>query len=265
MARIPQRLLASIPSSSSSSSPSTLQQATARLPPSLAACTRCSTTTTTLPHGRRHLMTAKYPDSAPRKTDDDDDESVVATRWDGMEHMGSEKSVRRAGEPAVEFRRFISARGKAQSDRALTGVFEGVFKATDGSWRGVALDDLGVKFRAIKQIMQQTGRIIPDPIIHEVRTAGALFAHMRQQNTQTQTTKSTKTQNGTARVADVMRTRELAANVHVSSRRRTMQSRESAIGRWKVVQKALMERHLPLYRETHDWDAGRVRGRRGCV
>ena len=85
--------------------------------------------------------------------------------------------------------------------------------------------------------MQLTGIIIPDPVIKSSNTAQTLLRHLI-------------TPPKPSKVIDALTQRgELAElpNVSVYGRRQTPVDRERSVGRWKVIEKELKERGLPVF------------------
>ena len=122
----------------------------------------------------------------------------------------------------------------------------------DDSWRTVALFDLDMKFavmsdvlrfnlhslthlQVLKRVMQLSGKRIPDPEIQEIHDSKSLLASL---------VKKPKPQ----KLVEILHTKDLAdlPNVQISDRRLTYIDKEKEVGRWKVIERELEARGLPV-------------------
>ena len=124
----------------------------------------------------------------------------------------------------------------------------------DDSWRNITFDDLGIKFavsscsrcnsykyspltfsQVIKRVMQLTGMRIPDPDIQRITNTKTLVSQLVQEPKP-------------KKLAENLFANEVSGlpNVQISERRFTPIDREKEVGRWKVIEKELTERGLPL-------------------
>ncbi len=91
-------------------------------------------------------------------------------------------------------------------------------------------------FQVVKRVMRYTGVRISDPVIDQCPTAGALFRQL-------------KTKPKPKKLAEALKAitplTELP-NVNLSERRVTSIDKDRAVGRWKVIEQALLERDLPV-------------------
>ncbi len=84
--------------------------------------------------------------------------------------------------------------------------------------------------------MQLTGIRIPDPEIDSIKTANGLLGHLIKKP-------KPKKLAETLKLSDKLQT---LPNLHIMDRRYTPIDKEKAVGRWKVVEKELRERGLPV-------------------
>lgn len=97
----------------------------------------------------------------------------------------------------------------------------------------------------MKRTMQLTGRRIPDSAINSITSVQDLVEHF------VTPPKPRKVSEALAQKQDLLK----LPNVTVSSRRITPIDKETAIGRWKVVEQELIERGLPVTRKVHWGDS----------
>ncbi|KAK4695682.1 hypothetical protein P7C71_g2119, partial [Lecanoromycetidae sp. Uapishka_2] len=122
---------------------------------------------------------------------------------------------------------------EAASYHILGGEYE--IKPADDSWRNISLDDPQIKFAVIKRVMQLTGVRIPDPDISSITSTKALLGHL---------VRKPKAK----RLAESLFANEVAElpNVQIVDRRYTPIDKEKEVGRWKVIEKELTARGLPI-------------------
>ena len=85
--------------------------------------------------------------------------------------------------------------------------------------------------------MQLTGIRIPDPAIKSANTTQALLGHL------ITPPKSHKLSETLAQNEDLLR----LSNIRVYEKRITSVDKEKSIGRWKLIEKELQERELPVF------------------
>lgn len=89
--------------------------------------------------------------------------------------------------------------------------------------------------------MQLTGSRIPDPLIHNLSTTKALFAHL-------------VTKPKPRKLAEFLQLKEELKglpNLQMMDRRYTPIDREKEVGRWKVIERELQRRDLPITGHTY--------------
>ena len=109
-------------------------------------------------------------------------------------------------------------------------------KAWGPSWKATQLRDPFVRFYTVKRIQKLTGHIIPDGKLVAIKTIGALISHV-------------VTPPKAKKLAEEIQTRgELLdlPNVHVYERRITPVDKENMVGRWKIIERELQKRGLPV-------------------
>ena len=93
-----------------------------------------------------------------------------------------------------------------------------------------------IVFKVLKRVMQLTGRRIPDSEIEGIGSAKALLGHL---------VKKPKAK----KLAESLLVNErltALSNVQILDRRYTPMDREKEVGRWKVIEKELIRRSLPV-------------------
>ncbi|KAI9744115.1 MAG: hypothetical protein M1818_002267 [Claussenomyces sp. TS43310] len=106
----------------------------------------------------------------------------------------------------------------------------------DPSWLQVSLHDPAVKFAVLKRTMQLTGHRIPDAAINTVSTVQDVLNQLI-------------TPPKPRRLAEALELKEELVslpNVKISGRRITPIDKEVSAGRWKVIEKELESRGLPV-------------------
>ncbi|KAI9856000.1 MAG: hypothetical protein M1813_009325 [Trichoglossum hirsutum] len=104
------------------------------------------------------------------------------------------------------------------------------------TWLSIPLTNPGFKFAVLKRTIQLTGCLLPDPQIHALTTTSSLLNHL-------------VTPPPPKKLAEVLGEDDTLVdlpNVRVFDRRVTPVDREKAVGRWKVIEKELEERGLPV-------------------
>ncbi|MCJ1355689.1 MAG: hypothetical protein MMC33_005681 [Icmadophila ericetorum] len=106
----------------------------------------------------------------------------------------------------------------------------------DDSWISVSFTDPALKFAIFKRVMQLTGRRISDPEISKIDTAKDLLLHL------------TKKPKPKKLAEQLLKKEDLLAipSVKIRERRFTPIDREKEVGRWKVIEKELEKRGLPV-------------------
>ncbi|KAF5130266.1 hypothetical protein E5D57_006604 [Metarhizium anisopliae] len=129
-----------------------------------------------------------------------------------------------------------------------------MLKTWDASWKGLVLDDQ-LKFALRKRLYQLTGTLIADAKLgaaHTVRHVLTLAAKQPQPK----------------KLAELLETRsdvQELANVKVHSRKIGPIDKETALGRWKVIEEELTKRGLPVTgtagmskNKERDWISGKI-------
>ncbi|KAI9827856.1 MAG: hypothetical protein M1832_004345 [Thelocarpon impressellum] len=104
------------------------------------------------------------------------------------------------------------------------------------AWHSVPLAELATKFAILKRVSQLTGHRIPDPAITRVSTVADLLA------TLTAPSKAKKLAQALTTDARL----QALPNVAVFARRVTPIDLEKKVGRWKVIERELRARGLPV-------------------
>ncbi|KAH6678376.1 ribosomal subunit 39S-domain-containing protein [Halenospora varia] len=106
----------------------------------------------------------------------------------------------------------------------------------DPSWLQISVEDPDVKFAVIKRTLQLTGVKVPDAAIRSAKTAKTLLSHL------VTPPKPRKLIDALAQQEDLLN----LPNVRVYSQRITPIDREKEVGRWKLIEKELEARGLPV-------------------
>ncbi|KAI9881269.1 MAG: hypothetical protein M1830_005555 [Pleopsidium flavum] len=125
----------------------------------------------------------------------------------------------------------VTHRGKASTPSIQQDTL-----SRDSSWLNTSLRDPAVKFAIIKRVMQLTGARIPDPTIQQIATVKMLLNHL---NTPPKPKKLAEVLSADPRLTGL-------PNVKMFGRRFTPIDREKEVGRWKVIEKELERRGLPV-------------------
>ncbi|MCJ1285603.1 hypothetical protein MMC26_004944 [Xylographa opegraphella] len=109
-------------------------------------------------------------------------------------------------------------------------------KVEDQTWMGISLEDQMMKFAVIKRVMQLSGRRIADPVIGRINIVADIVEHL------TEKPKPKKL------VEQLIAKPALAnmPNVQIFDRRHTPIDKEKEVGRWKVIERELRKRGLPV-------------------
>lgn len=204
----------------------------------------------------------------PEETRDDSASATYAAEGDessGIEeiegNMDEENQVALDERPTSEEELETSTTDDSESphdDFAQESVMESPAPLlTDRSWLMVQFDDPALKFtvriphikhlpnppsltnilfQILKRVMQLTGIRIPDPAIPDLTSAKTLLGHLIRKPKP-------------KKLADrLLGNEELVGlpNLHIRERRYTPIDREKEIGRWKVIEKELIRRNLPV-------------------
>ncbi|EFZ02764.1 Ribosomal protein L50, mitochondria [Metarhizium robertsii ARSEF 23] len=129
-----------------------------------------------------------------------------------------------------------------------------MLKTWDASWKGLVLDDQ-LKFALRKRLYQLTGTLIADAKLGAAHTVRHVL-----------TLASKKSQ--PKKLAELLETRsdvQELANVKVHSRKIGPIDKETALGRWKVIEEELTKRGLPVTgtagmskNKERDWISGKI-------
>ncbi|KZF22877.1 hypothetical protein L228DRAFT_247284 [Xylona heveae TC161] len=149
--------------------------------------------------------------------------------------------------PSKPVEEVVEAEQEAESSHSTipaaseqTSILEERVAAWGTQWFSIPLHDRSIKFTIIKRVMQLTGVRIPDPTIQHVNTLGALL------NNLAAAPKPRK-------LADALFAHEEMAslpNVKLSEHRVTPIDKERDLGRWKLIERELRARGLPVTGHT---------------
>ncbi|KAK0644196.1 hypothetical protein B0T16DRAFT_447920 [Cercophora newfieldiana] len=122
-----------------------------------------------------------------------------------------------------------------------------MIKSWGSGWKATRIEDPFVKFYTTKRIQKLTGHVIPDGKLVGVDTIGALVARI------------VKPPKAKKLVEDIKAKGDLLElpNVHVYPRRITPVDKQNMVGRWKIIERELQKRGLPVlgtggYRKTRE-------------
>ncbi|KAH8663134.1 ribosomal subunit 39S-domain-containing protein [Tricladium varicosporioides] len=121
-----------------------------------------------------------------------------------------------------------------KSESVMT--YEELIAKWDPSWLQISVENPDVKFAVIKRTLQLTGAKVPDAAIRSAKTAKALLSHL------ITPPKPRKLIDALAQQQDLLN----LPNVRVYSQRITPIDREKEVGRWKLIEKELRARGLPV-------------------
>ncbi|TVY48575.1 hypothetical protein LOCC1_G002648 [Lachnellula occidentalis] len=114
--------------------------------------------------------------------------------------------------------------------------FEELIASWDPSWLQVSIEDPEIKFAILKRTLQLTGVRVPDSAIRSTRTAQSILSHL-------------VTPPKPRKLIDALEQKEellTLPNVSVFAKRVTPIHKEKSIGRWKLIEKELESRDLPV-------------------
>ncbi|KAI9778873.1 MAG: hypothetical protein M1839_007836 [Geoglossum umbratile] len=197
----------------------------------------------------RGVVSLEYPSEDAREailraavageaTVDDGPEAVEAGAGAGAEAPATEPAIREEGLRAAEEQISI-AEEPTTTDSTASTIDETLteqISAWDPSWLSTPLTDEALKFHILKRTTHLTGHAIPDPLLPTLRTLQNLQSHLL-------------TPPPPKKLAAVLlENAALAAlpNVKVYDRRVTPIDKEKTVGRWKVIERELRERGLPV-------------------
>ncbi|KAI9700952.1 MAG: hypothetical protein M1820_006597 [Bogoriella megaspora] len=109
---------------------------------------------------------------------------------------------------------------------------------TEHDLEDFSLADPSTKFRVVKEVMVLTGIIPSDPLIQRCKTAHDLYLNFIQKP---KPTKLAETLLSDPRLVE-------SDNVSISAHKINLVDKERSIGRWKVIERELHERDLPVPR-----------------
>ncbi|KAH7403423.1 ribosomal subunit 39S-domain-containing protein [Cadophora sp. MPI-SDFR-AT-0126] len=115
-------------------------------------------------------------------------------------------------------------------------TYEELFASWGPSWLQISLEDSEVKFAVLKRMMQLTGIRIPDAHLNATKTASALLKFL------VVPPKPRKLVDALSQKDDLV----TLPNVSIYPKRITPIDRERSLGRWKVIEKELEEKGLPI-------------------
>ncbi|TVY42846.1 hypothetical protein LSUB1_G003757 [Lachnellula subtilissima] len=118
--------------------------------------------------------------------------------------------------------------------------YDELIASWDPSWLQVSVEDPEIKFAILKRTLQLTGVRVPDSAIRSTRTAQSILSHL-------------VTPPKPRKLIDALEQKEdliTLPNVSVFAKRVTPIHREKSIGRWKLIEKELESRDLPV---TGNW------------
>ncbi|PSR84048.1 ribosomal subunit 39S-domain-containing protein [Coniella lustricola] len=110
-------------------------------------------------------------------------------------------------------------------------------KAWDSSWTSISLEDVKVKFAITKRVFQLTGHAIADAKLVHVNTVGQLLDVLVKPEPARSVNKAIEHKGELTKLR----------NVEVFAKRRTPVHEAKRVGRWKVIEKELEKRGLPVF------------------
>ncbi|KAK0104576.1 hypothetical protein ONS95_004862 [Cadophora gregata] len=119
---------------------------------------------------------------------------------------------------------------------AMEVTYEELIASWGSSWLEVSLENPEIKFAVLKRMMQLTGIRIPDAHLNSSKTASALLKFL------IIPPKPRKLVEVLSQKEDLV----TLPNVSIYARRITPIDRERSLGRWKVIEKELEEKGLPI-------------------
>ncbi|KAH8592508.1 ribosomal subunit 39S-domain-containing protein [Bisporella sp. PMI_857] len=123
-----------------------------------------------------------------------------------------------------------------QTETQTFDTYEELIASWDPSWKQITLADPKIKFAVIKRTMQLTGKRIPDSALRSIHNAQSLLNELI-------TPPKPKT------LIEVLAQKEdllTLPNVSVYPKL-SFEDKEKMVGRWKVIEKELRERGLPVH------------------
>ncbi|TVY16438.1 hypothetical protein LARI1_G005550 [Lachnellula arida] len=114
--------------------------------------------------------------------------------------------------------------------------YEELIASWDPSWLQVSVEDPEIKFAILKRTLQLTGVRVPDSAIRSTRTAQSILSHL-------------VTPPKPRKLIQALEQKEeliTLPNVSVFAKRVTPIHKEKSIGRWKLIEKELESRDLPV-------------------
>lgn len=156
------------------------------------------------------------------------------------EQLAQEEALQEAEmEAAQEAEVEAATTEEPTTDEAPTGTSTATTKTPPPySLYTYPLENLPQKFAILKRVTQLTGHRIPDPHIRDLKSLGHLNAYL-----------VAKTKPKPQKIAEKLLLQgQLAGmpNVKVMGRRQTVVDRETSVGRWKVIERELDARGLPV-------------------
>ncbi|KAF4635959.1 hypothetical protein G7Y89_g2130 [Cudoniella acicularis] len=115
-------------------------------------------------------------------------------------------------------------------------TYEDLLASWDPSWTQVSIEDPEVKFAVMKRTLQLTGARLPDSAIRSAKTAKGLLSHL------VAPPKPRKVAEALVQKEELLN----LPNVKVYAQRITPIDREKEVGRWKLIEKELESRGLPV-------------------
>jgi len=115
-------------------------------------------------------------------------------------------------------------------------AYEELIATWDPAWLQISLEDLDFKFAFVKRVMQLTGIRISDAHLNSAKSVEGLLKNL------VKPAPPAKLVDALAEKEDLMS----LPNVSVYASRRTQKHEETSVGRWKVIERELEERGLPV-------------------
>ncbi|TVY85030.1 hypothetical protein LSUE1_G001506 [Lachnellula suecica] len=187
---------------------------------------------------------AKVVDETAEKEDPTESEENVAADRSEVDPLQTDKIATPVDE-TIEKGNPTEAEEDIAADRSEEGplkhaqpvmTYEELFASWDPSWLQISVDDPEIKFAVLKRTLQLTGVRVPDSAMKSARTAQSILSHL------VTPPKPRKLIEALEQKEDLLS----LPNVSMSGRRVTPIDREKAAGRWKLIEKELESRGLPV-------------------
>ncbi|KXT08108.1 hypothetical protein AC579_9208 [Pseudocercospora musae] len=174
---------------------------------------------------------------------------LQAMTWDGLERVGSRKWAKARADQGEKYEGFVSRKGAdvdkkediVRLEQRVLEIFhrEMPSETEQRDLTKIDIQNPELKLAIVREIIQFTGKRVPDLIISKARTANDLF-------------RAVQAKEPPKKLKDDPRVQELGAsedlpNVRVYATKRTPVHKETEIGRWKVIEDELKLRGLPVF------------------